>query len=452
MTRILAPHVSIETAVLGMADLIISFVLIHAMLSVSGLFGVLAPGAYIDVTASGLLAAILALTIAGIAGLIGLYRPEVCLDPRSLVRNAATAGLCAFPALLLIARGFSLGLGGREAAWIAQLLAGWLLVVMLSRLALGWLTRLLWSPRRILVVGSRHRALRLSERLRRHRRGLFQPLIMDGDAATLSPDMPRGEHIWGLVSVGDAAGVSWLPSAVGTGKRHVRVFDEPTFSEQHLGRIDIDAPGLVSAAAGIGANRNAVYLAGKRFCDIIVSLLLLALTLPLMALTAVLIRIDSPGPVIYRQTRAGLQGQPFMLFKFRSMTVDAEAGGSPRWAQTRDPRITRVGAWIRPMRIDELPQLINVLRGDMSLIGPRPERPLFVEQLSQVIPCFQQRSCVKPGVTGWAQVNFPYGASVDDAREKLAYDLYYIKHQGFLLDLMILLSTVRVVLFREGAR
>ena len=134
------------------------------------------------------------------------------------------------------------------------------------------------------------------------------------------------------------------------------------------------------------------------------------------------------------------------------MTADAEAGGSPRWAQKQDPRITRVGRFIRATRIDELPQLANVIRGEMSLVGPRPERPHFVEQLARAIPFYRQRAYVKPGLTGWAQVNFPYGASVEDAREKLAYDLYYVKNRTIMLDMIILISTIRVVLFREGAR
>ena len=145
-------------------------------------------------------------------------------------------------------------------------------------------------------------------------------------------------------------------------------------------------------------------------------------------------------------------GAPFTLLKFRSMVTNAEAEGAPRWAAKRDPRVTRVGAFIRSIRIDELPQLLNVLQGEMSLIGPRPERPHFVTQLTQVIPFYNERSYVKPGITGWAQVNFPYGASVEDAREKLSYDLYYVKNRSTFLDLLILVSTVRVILFREGAR
>ena len=186
--------------------------------------------------------------------------------------------------------------------------------------------------------------------------------------------------------------------------------------------------------------------------DLAVSLSLLVLTLPVMLVTALLIKLDSPGPVLYRQKRLGLHGEPFTLRKFRSMRIDAEASGDPRWAQQQDPRVTRVGRFIRAMRIDELPQLINVLLGEMSMIGPRPERPHFVEQLARVIPLYRERSYVKPGITGWAQVNYPYGASVEDAREKLAYDLYYVKNRSLLLDVLILFSTVRVILFREGAR
>ena len=161
-----------------------------------------------------------------------------------------------------------------------------------------------------------------------------------------------------------------------------------------------------------------------------------------MLCVALLIKFESAGPVFYRQERVGLNGRVFTLFKFRSMSVDAEKEGKPLWASQRDPRITRVGAFMRATRIDELPQLLNVLRGEMSFVGPRPERPHFVEQLEQIIPFYRERSWVKPGITGWAQVNYPYGASVEDAREKLAYDLYYVKNRSLFLDLLILISTV----------
>jgi sugar transferase (PEP-CTERM system associated) len=233
--------------------------------------------------------------------------------------------------------------------------------------------------------------------------------------------------------------------------RGIRVMDDVEFREQQLGRIDIDhiTPARLAFADGF---RTGVLSAVLRRCvDIVASLALLLLTLPLMLLTAVAIRLEGRGPVFYRQQRVGLHGRVFTLLKFRSMRVDAEQG-RPLWAAQNDPRITRVGNFIRATRIDELPQIICVLRGEMSFVGPRPERPHFVEHLAQVIPFYRHRSAVKPGITGWAQVNFPYGASVEDAREKLSYDLYYVKNRSLFLDLLILISTVRVILFQEGAR
>jgi lipopolysaccharide/colanic/teichoic acid biosynthesis glycosyltransferase len=170
-----------------------------------------------------------------------------------------------------------------------------------------------------------------------------------------------------------------------------------------------------------------------------------------MLITAIAIRLESRGPVIYRQERVGLGGRTFVCAKFRSMRTDAEKDGVARWAQKNDSRVTRVGAFIRKMRIDELPQLLNVLNGEMSLVGPRPERPSFVDQLREQIPFYDIRHSVKPGVTGWAQVRFNYGASVEDARRKHQFDLYYVKNNSLFLDLLVLVETVSVVLFREGA-
>ena len=189
----------------------------------------------------------------------------------------------------------------------------------------------------------------------------------------------------------------------------------------------------------------------KRASDVILSLGLLACAMPVMILTALLIRLESPGPIIYRQDRVGLREKEFTVYKFRSMTVDAEKNGAV-WARQNDPRITRIGKFIRKTRIDELPQLWNVLRGDMSFIGPRPERMAFVRNLKKSIPWYGLRHTVKPGLTGWAQVCFPYGASEEDARRKLEYDLYYIKNMSLLLDIHIIFKTIGVVLFPRGAR
>jgi exopolysaccharide biosynthesis polyprenyl glycosylphosphotransferase len=198
--------------------------------------------------------------------------------------------------------------------------------------------------------------------------------------------------------------------------------------------------------------QDGVRTAVKRAFDIVMSSLLLLLASPIMLLTAIAIKLDSRGPLIYRQERVGLGGRPFMCLKFRSMRVDAEKDGVARWATKNDSRVTRVGAFIRKCRIDELPQLISVLRGEMSLVGPRPERPSFVQQLQAEIPFYDIRHSVKPGVTGWAQVRYSYGASVEDARRKHQFDLYYVKNHSLFLDLLVLVETVSVVLFREGAQ
>jgi exopolysaccharide biosynthesis polyprenyl glycosylphosphotransferase len=234
--------------------------------------------------------------------------------------------------------------------------------------------------------------------------------------------------------------------------RGIRVLSGAAFQERYLRRIDLDALTAHDLLVSRGITASRISATVKRLCDLIIGAAMLVLLLPLMAVTAVAVKLDSPGPVLYRQVRTGRYDRTYTLYKFRSMTQDAEASGDPRWAQKQDPRVTRVGRFIRATRIDELPQLVNVMRGNMSLVGPRPERPHFVEQLARAIPFYRQRAYVKPGLTGWAQVNFPYGASVEDAREKLAYDLYYVKNRSFALDLRILVSTVRVVLFREGAR
>lgn len=187
----------------------------------------------------------------------------------------------------------------------------------------------------------------------------------------------------------------------------------------------------------------------KRFIDIVAAVILLVVLSPLMLLAAIAIKLDSPGRLVYSQIRTGINGKTFRVYKFRSMYQDAEKMGA-QWTQERDPRITNAGRFLRLTRIDELPQLWNVLNGEMSLIGPRPERPEFDVQLAEVIPHYNMRYSVKPGITGWAQVMYPYGASVDDAREKLSYDLFYIKNYSFALDLVIVLKTIGVVLLGKG--
>jgi exopolysaccharide biosynthesis polyprenyl glycosylphosphotransferase len=190
----------------------------------------------------------------------------------------------------------------------------------------------------------------------------------------------------------------------------------------------------------------------KRLADVLLASAGLLLALPFMMLAAIAIRLDSPGPVLFRQRRTGWRGQPFELLKFRSMEVGAEKDGRPQWAALNDPRVTRVGRILRKIHFDELPQMINIFRGQMSFVGPRPERTEFVELLNESINFYHLRHYVLPGITGWAQVNYPYGASLEDARRKLQYDLYYVCNASPLLDLRTMLRTARVVLFQRGSR
>ena len=234
--------------------------------------------------------------------------------------------------------------------------------------------------------------------------------------------------------------------------RGVKVYDINTHFEKTLGQIRVDYVNAGWLIFGDGFNQGALRTFVKRVFDIVCASVLIVLSAPIMLATAVVIALESRGPVLYRQERVGFGGKLFNVAKFRSMRTDAEQDGKPRWATTNDSRVTRIGQFIRRVRIDELPQLFNVLRGEMSLVGPRPERPYFVEQLTQEIPYFAVRHSVKPGLTGWAQVRYQYGATVEDSMEKLQYDLYYVKNHTLFLDMIVLFETVGVVLTGKGAR
>ncbi|MEX0299112.1 MAG: TIGR03013 family XrtA/PEP-CTERM system glycosyltransferase, partial [Kordiimonas sp.] len=233
----------------------------------------------------------------------------------------------------------------------------------------------------------------------------------------------------------------------------IEVKDRLSFYEQVRGYVDLTsvrAEWIIFSdgfKGGSGFERVA-----KRLSDITISASVLLVALPVMVVAGLLVSLTSRGPVFYRQERVGRNGISFNLLQFRSMKVDAEKEGKPEWARENDPRVTLIGAFLRRTRIDELPQVINVLRGDMSFVGPRPERPFFVRQLEKDIPFYRERHCLKPGITGWAQIQYPYGASIEDSKRKLEYDLYYIKNYSIFLDLLIVLQTVRVLIFPVGVR
>ena len=231
----------------------------------------------------------------------------------------------------------------------------------------------------------------------------------------------------------------------------IAIEESASFYERLTGKISTEMLRPSWLIFSNGSRRLRAYKQARRLADLLLSALGLLLSLPVMVLTAIAIKLDSHGPIFYAQERVGLRNRVFKIIKFRSMRTDAEKDG-PVWAGESDPRVTRVGKLIRKLRIDELPQFINVIRGEMSFIGPRPERPVFVEQLDRDIPYYSQRHLVKPGLTGWAQIRYSYAASLEEAIEKLQYDLYYIKNQSPVLDAIIIFETIRIVLFGRGAR
>jgi exopolysaccharide biosynthesis polyprenyl glycosylphosphotransferase len=449
MRRAVTHYLPRGMAVLGLVESSLSFVVIYIVIQAADASAPLPAFAGFLPSGRIVIAALLTLIIGAVALTIGLYRPEVCLDRKRLMTTAALAAVITFGVLLVIDDNSTNGLTSDRTLYTAKVIGAWLAVVALIRLTYWVVISRQPTTRRILLLGDPRQVGALSARMRSRRGRHFDPIVHTG--RTMAWPMLRQQDIRSVV-VASEPDEQAVETLLDCKLRGMRILSSATFQENYLGRIDLDAltANDLLLAPGFAAGKMSAAL--KRLADLLVSTVMLIALLPLMALTALAIKIDSPGPVLYRQQRVGRFDKTFTLYKFRSMSADAEAGGDPRWAQKQDPRTTRIGRYIRATRIDELPQLANVIRGEMSMVGPRPERPHFVGQLARAIPFYRQRTYVKPGLTGWAQVNFPYGASVEDAREKLAYDLYYVKNRTIMLDLVILFSTVRVVLFREGAR
>jgi sugar transferase (PEP-CTERM system associated) len=323
--------------------------------------------------------------------------------------------------------------------------------------------------RRVLVFGAGRRAASLLElRRRSDQRGFrivgFIPTEGDEPAAPLERVLPRPDDLYSwviknpideiVVAMDDRRRGFPMHEFLECRLAGIDIIELPSFLERETGKVRLDVlnPSWIIFGEGFRATQLERWL--ERGFDIVASMLLLTLALPLMLVTAIAIMFEDgwKAPVLYRQRRVGQHGQVFDVLKFRSMGIDAERAGEARWAVKDDPRVTYVGGLIRKTRIDELPQLCNVLRGEMSFVGPRPERPEFVEQLEERIPYYRERHSVKPGITGWAQLCYPYGSSERDALEKLQYDLYYVKNRSLLFDLAILVQTVEVVLWGKGAR
>ena len=404
----------------------------------------------------------LALLAAMIA--VGVYGAEALRSIRF-----ATARLLVAVSLGVIGVAFIDFVLGGQTFWrstLAYAMGLSILVLVLNRLIVGGLLGASAFRRRVLVLGAGPRADRLRQLGERPESGFVIVGYIGMNEGTQAVDeaIARGA-IHNLTRFVENLGVSEVVLALEERRNSlplndllriktagVHVNDFSSFVERETGRIDLDTvnPSWLIFSDGFSSLR-VVSSAAKRVFDISASAVLLLLTAPIIILFALLVRLDSKGPAFFRQSRVGLYGQTFDVIKLRSMRTDAEAAGA-QWATQNDPRVTRIGRFIRKVRIDELPQAWSVLKGEMSFVGPRPERPEFVTDLEEKLPYYAERHMVKPGITGWAQINYPYGASIEDSRQKLEYDLYYAKNYTPFLDLLILLQTLRVVLWHEGAR
>jgi len=378
------------------------------------------------------------------------------------VMRAAGTGAIALGILSIVVPAVSVGHG----IFVTSL---WLLLIAIPlwRMAFDGLTRDRRLEQRVLIVGTGPIARLVARQINAQHDfgyhivgcvtessdadtdGLDMPLL--GTAADVSLLVLRHQIDRVVVSLSDRRGHLPIKELLRAKLSGVRIEDAATTYERISGKILTDglAPSWLIFSDGFQASRGTRVV--KRFVDIVLAAIGLVVAAPLMLLTAIAVWLDSPGPVLYRQVRVGENDRLFTLCKFRSMRRDAERG-KPIWATNNDNRVTRVGRVIRLTRLDELPQLLNVLRGDMSFVGPRPERPYFVQRLAADIPFYAERHAVKPGITGWAQVKYGYGSSVEDAMEKLRYDLYYIKHLSIGFDLTIVIDTVKVILCARGAQ
>jgi len=406
---------------------------------------------------------------ANLLGLLsmGLYRQGTSHGLSSLLLRIVGGlflGAAALAALFYLMPGLALAPSELLAAFAIS--ATGLLVTRL--IGLQFLDKRVFK-RRVLVIGAGQNADQLNGIRVRGGHYPFQLVGFvpgEGEAVkvdskrVVQPDLPLAQYAQlnlvddVVIALDDARGGFPFDELMACKMSGIDVMEIPDFFEREAGVLKLDTLRPSKMIFSRGFRQSFYRDFAKRQLDILTSLSLLLLAWPFMLLTALGILIESRGrgSILFRQVRVGQYGRHFTLMKFRSMVEDAEADGVARWAQEEDPRITRFGHFMRKVRLDELPQLFNVLRGDMSFVGPRPERPIFVRQLTEHLPHYHHRHWVKPGLTGWAQINYPYGASQKDALEKLQYDLYYVKNQSMALDLFTIAQTVEVVLFGRGSR
>jgi sugar transferase (PEP-CTERM system associated) len=409
-----------------------------------------------------------AMVILGVMIAFGLYGTALYKETREYkVRFFASfpAAALAMMVIFYLVRRALLGRG-----ILAISLALSLLLTMLARAVFFRVVGNAVLKRRVLVLGSGSRAAEVDALLGRlgpsagfhivgfvrcgdEQPGVDRSKLLDGDCKTLRALVQQHRVNEIVVGVRDRRnGYLSMEKLLECRLDGVNVVDLPSFFERETGYVQLNSLSASWMVYSQGFAKSGFHKVVKRIFDICVSVAMLFAALPVMMLAALAIWLETGRPILYRQKRVGESGRTFEILKFRSMRADAERDGVARWARQNDDRITRVGKFIRATRIDELPQLVNVLWGEMSFVGPRPERPPFVSALSGKVPYYASRQSVKPGITGWAQVRYPYGSSVDDAVSKLQFDLYYVKNHSLFLDLLILAQTAHVVLFGRGAR
>lgn len=464
MLRVFRHHIAVSTMILAAVETALLFTVLYVLLRLAGGQAAGSDDVYLIVP---LIAASFAVMAA-----VGLYNRNVFFDVSLIASRTAVCIGFTVVLMAMIVYLYTLLWSGDYQSYVTICLASIIihvLLVLLIRVIFLEVANLDAFKRRVLVIGAGPRAAKIDAL------GSHEPhfktvgfLSTEGEPAEIRPDrVIGGADPGGAAALYDLAEHHAVDEIVVAAREQrglpvmellecklggVQVTDFLTFYEREAQRVDLDELQPSWLIYSDGFRRGLLNQATKRAFDIVVSGAFLLLTLPLTIAAAIAVKLDSPGPVLYRQERVGLNGRLFSVMKFRSMRTDAESDGVPQWAAAQDQRVTRVGNFLRRTRIDEIPQIFNVLKGDMSFVGPRPERPFFVKSLSSQIPFYNQRHRVKPGISGWAQINYPYGASVEDARAKLAYDLYYIKNGGLFLDIVTFLQTVRVVLWPDGVR
>lgn len=463
MIRIFSHYIPIRTLALVSLETVVLVLSIYFGLAVSFLpFDHAIQGPGLSVTPKVML---LAFCIVTTMTAMGLYDTGVREDMGATVLRVLIAfavGLAVASLAFMLVPELSVGPNALMTTFAVALFGS----AVTRTLFLGWITPHAFQ-KRVVVLGTGSRAASVDE-LVKDKGGLIKivgylPIRSSQDHVDATRILSNQESLLECVKRHQATeiviavrdrrgGVLPVQELLECRLRGIEITDLASFFERERCQLHLESLNMSWMIFGAGFRQGFVRETVKRFFDVMTSAVLVLVTLPIMILTALCIYLEDRGPVFYRQERVGQGGRVFTIFKFRSMRNDAERDGQPRWAGAGDNRTTIVGRIIRKLRIDELPQILNVLRGDMSFVGPRPERPFFVEQLGSKIPYYGARHSIKPGITGWAQVRYPYGASLDDAVEKLQYDLYYVKNHTLFLDIMVLIETVQVVLWGKGAR